>query len=172
MEALDFIEFPDEDTLDAHAEGHVPLTDLSHINYPSDALVIGEHNLSNIPNRWSPKLVYDLALGLDPLDDVLLRHGLSINEYNAVADNPVFRRELVVATKELQENGVPFKRKAAIQAELYLDDMDQLMRDQLTPPSVKTDIFKTMARLGELEPEKKSESSDRGSQFNIQINLN
>jgi len=170
MEALDIIDFPDMESLETLSESHVPLADLSHINYPSDVVVISSH-AADTPNRWSPKLVFDLALGLDDLESILTRHGISYGDYNAISDNPTFRRELVSATKELQETGVTFKRKAAIQAELYLEEMDSLMRADITPPSVKTDIFKTMAKLGELEPEKKSDSSIGSNQFNIQINL-
>lgn len=120
---------------------------------------------------WSSKLLFDLALGIDDLETILTRHALPVAAYSALCENPHFRRDLVVLTKELQESGVSFKRKAALQAEMYLEDMDNLMREAATPPSVKKDIFIHMAKLGELEPEKKTEGSSVGAAFNIQINL-
>ena len=124
------------------------------------------------PSLWPHGLVIDLALGLDGQEDILLRYNMTEAQWLAISDNRAFRIDLARARKELQESGVGFKRKAAIQAEMYLKDMDNLMADGDTSPTVKHTIFRSMAQLGELEP-KKDKDGDLGSgtAFNIQINM-
>ena len=89
----------------------------------------------------------------------------------AISDNRAFRIDLARARKELQESGISFKRKAAIQAEMYLKNMDDLMADSDTSPTVKHTIFRSMALLGELEPKKDSDEIGGGLNFAIQINM-
>jgi hypothetical protein len=118
-------------------------------------------------------LVFDLAIGLDSVDDILERHDLTHPEYNKLCANPTFRRELLMAKKEVSEDGVSFKRKSRMQCELYLLQMDELMNSNSVSPAVKVDIFKTLAKLGDLEPEKKSKAADvaEGATFSLQINV-
>jgi hypothetical protein len=173
MTATSDIIFPDDYELEMMAGTEPPTivipNALPHVNdrteefWPMDA--------RRLANPWPPRLVLDLALGLDDVETILTRHDIPVHTYNQLLQLPLFRRELVVAQKELQENGVSFKRKAALQAEMYLEDMDQVMKDDKTPPSVKKDIFIHMAKLGELEPEKKGDGTNSGPAFNIQINL-
>jgi hypothetical protein len=139
-----------------------PPRHLSIVDTPSD------------PTHWSPLFVFEIALAVDPIDEILLRHEVEEDEFAVIQQSRVFRRELTEAKKEIAEQGYGFKRKSAIQAELYLKDMDLLMQSTETAASVKVDIFKTLAKMGDLEPEKKVASKDggaEGSQFNIQINI-
>jgi len=175
MTATADIIFPDDYELDMLAgvdsvpDKHIMSPSVIHCN-DSDGMMI-PMDTTKRPNPWPPRLVLDLAMGLDDVETILTRYDVPVSLYHTLLQNPHFRRELVVATKELQENGVTFKRKAALQAEMYLEDMDNVMRDDRTPPSVKKDIFIHMAKLGELEPEKKGEGANSGPAFNIQINL-
>jgi hypothetical protein len=119
-------------------------------------------------------LTMDLALGLDPIDEILARHGIDCYLWESLQSNLTFRRELMVLRKELAESGTTFKRKAALQAETYLTEMHTLMQDPSVPPPTKVDIFKTLAKLGELEPKDSSKLKGEGSnvpQFAIQINI-
>lgn len=175
MTATHDIIFPDDYELDMLAgvdqipDKHTMPPTIIHCNDRDGMMVPTSTKISQ--NPWPPKMVIDLAMGLDDIETILTRHDMPVAVYNALRENPLFRRELICATKELQENGVTFKRKAALQAEMYLEDMDNVMRDDKTPPSVKKDIFIHMAKLGELEPEKKGDGTSSGPAFNIQINL-
>jgi hypothetical protein len=119
---------------------------------------------------WPPQLTMDLALGVDALGDILERCALSESQYELLMLNPAFRGELLMLRKEVAEKGITFKRKAAVQAEMYLNQMDDLILDPNTAPSVKLEIFKTLSKLGGLEP--KEEKGDATSVANIQININ
>lgn len=122
---------------------------------------------------WPQGLVLDLALGIDSLDDILVRYGMDANQWEALSDNKAFRLDLARVRKEISENGLSFRRKAATQAEMYLQDMDGIMSDPDASDTLKHNIFTTMARLGELEPVKSGKDGDGGNgmNFNIQINM-
>lgn len=121
---------------------------------------------------WPQALVIDVALGLDSLPEILTRYAMSDEQWEALSDNPAFKIDLSRARKEIAESGLGFKRKAATQAEMYLEEMDKIMYDPEASHSVKKDIFVQMARLGELEPKKDVDANNPGGMaFNIQINL-
>lgn len=124
-------------------------------------------------SAWPATLAVDVALGIDSMDTIFDRYGLQPYEWDIIANTPAFKAELVATVRELRESGLSFKRKAAAQAETYLEDMEDLMSDATVPPSVKVDIFKTLARLGELEPKEAAggPGGAGGVQFNLQINL-
>jgi len=122
---------------------------------------------------WPQALVVDIALGIDPRSDIEERYNLKPEQLDFLLENRAFRIDLARIRKEIAENGLSFKRKAATQAEMYLLDMDRIMADPDTPPGIKKDIFVQMARLGELEPKtaKDGEITAGGLAFNIQINM-
>lgn len=132
--------------------------------------------MSNLPalnHPWPPMLLMDLAIGLDSVDEILIRHKIDAHTWEVLTSDLNFRRELMRLKKEVAEDGTTFKRKAAIHAETYLLEMDALMRDASTPPNVKHEIFKTLAKLGGLETKVGDESAaGSGPSFAIQINLN
>ena len=124
------------------------------------------------PALWPQGLVVDLALGIDSLEDVLLRFNVEPAHWLALQDNRAFRIDLARTRKEISESGLSFKRKAATQAEMYLSKMDALMDDDDVSPATKHTIFRSMTALGELEPKKERDDSvGSGMAFNIQINM-
>ncbi len=123
---------------------------------------------------WDPKLVFELALGIEPLAAILERHGLTERHYNQLVDHPAFRKDLSAQRLEMQEHGVTFKHKARLQAEMYLKEMHTIITDSTgdVPASTKVDAIKYITKVAELEPDKKTASDDGGKQtINIQINV-
>ena len=138
--------------LDANAEFDIPLV----LNdFP---VVPAPLNL----RRWPPQLVFDLALALDPVESILLRHDLTHRELELLYENPSFQKELAKLTHELRESNTLFKHKAKAQAETYLETMDHLMSDMETPASTKLAIFQTLTKLAELEPAPKKPEMPSG----------
>jgi len=128
--------------------------------------------LNVAPALWPHGLVIDMALGIDCLEDILLRYNMTPEHWAALEDNRAFRIDLARARKEISETGMGFKRKAAVHAELYLKNMDDLMQDADVAPGVKKDIWTNMARLADLDPKKdKEDGVSGGMAFNIQINM-
>lgn len=122
------------------------------------------------PNPWDPRLVMDLAIGVDGLDDILLRYGLTQEDYDALTTVPTFRRELSTTLRELRENGVTFIKKAKIQAESYLVDLDDMVQDKNVPAATRLDAIKSIVKWGGLEPKDTKTEQAQGVTVNLQIN--
>jgi len=123
------------------------------------------------PNRWSPKLVGDLALGVEPIESILENHDLTKEQLDALYTVPSFRHEVALLAREYRENGVTFGSKCAAQAEMYLEDIHYVMHSPDTPASTRLEIFKYLTKLGKLEPKDDSNDNNGGAQVNVQIVL-
>lgn len=126
---------------------------------------------STSPNPWPPKLIMDIAMGVMEKEDVLFAHQLTEAGLDHLYTIPQFRRELSVMVRELRETGATFGGKAAMQAESYLEIMDDVMRNPETPASTRLSVFTTLAKFGGLEPTKEKEDTGTSNQINIQINI-
>lgn len=120
---------------------------------------------------WDPRLVLDLALGIEALEDILPRYALTLEEYGALVDSPLFRRELALAERDLRENGLPFRAKARIQAEAYLEVLDELVYDASTPSTTRLEAIRSVVKWGNLEPKEEKEEGANAPAVNIQINF-
>ncbi len=122
-------------------------------------------------NPWPPQLIMDLALAIDDQDTILQRHELSEANLAHLYNQPAFRRDVAVLTRELHESGVTFSSRAAVQAEAYLQTMDDIIMNPDTPASTRVDIFKTLTKYGKLEPIPDKVDDSNGTKINVQINL-
>jgi hypothetical protein len=126
----------------------------------------------SIPNSaWDTKLVFDLALGIDDLDDILERHQIEKSYLDLLYDNRLFRSEILGLKSEMQKDGVSLRTKARLQAESYLRVMDDMVHDISTTASVRLDTIKQICKLGDVEPKKDSAGTISGEGFNLQINI-
>lgn len=130
-----------------------------------------ESQKRTMSNPWPPQLVVDLALALDDSSTILARYDLTEDQLNHFYDIPAFKKAVATTMRELREDGVSFSRKAAAQAETYLDVMYQMMYEETTPASTKLEIFKTLTKYGRLEPKEEKDNSNNAPQINVQINL-
>jgi len=121
---------------------------------------------------WPAGLTFDLAIGIDSTQTILERYCLSPEEYEGLMAVPAFRRELTTTMQKNQEEGITFSRKAAHIAEDCIPDMYAVIKDPLQTAATRADIWKYMAKVGNLEP-KASKDAGGGSvpMVNIQINL-
>lgn len=122
-------------------------------------------------NQWDPRLVLDLAIGVDGLQEILTRYGLSTDEFDVLSRTPVFRRELALAIKDAHENGLPFAHKARVQAESYLEVLDQLVYSEAVPASTRLEAIRSTVKWGRLEPDTKGDNAQTNAQ-QINININ
>lgn len=122
------------------------------------------------PNRWDPRLVLDLAVGIDGLPEILDRYDLTQHEYELLSKTQAFRRELALTIRDVRENGVPFASKARVQAEAYLEVLDRMVHDDSTPSSVRLECIRSTVAWGRLEPTKDDKKG--GDQNAQQINVN
>ena len=123
-------------------------------------------------NRWDPRLILDLALGVEDLDTVLPRYNLTFDDYETLAHSPIFRRELALTIRDVRENGLPFKAKARVQAEAYLEVLDELVYNDGTPASTRLEAIKSTVAWGGLIPkESKEDNQTNATQINVSISF-
>lgn len=124
------------------------------------------------PNPWDPRMIVDLALNIDPLENILECYGVERETYDHLCTVPAFRRDLAVTLRELRENGLPFSKKAAVQAESYLLDVDDMIKDAAVPASTRLSAIQWVTKMGRLEPkEEKADAGATGTTVNLQINF-
>lgn len=101
---------------------------------------------------WDTRLCFDVALGIDSLEDILARYALAPAVFEQWAAHPLFSRTVAEFQKHIREHGLSFRAKARMQAEDLLGVAYGLVQDQKTPAPVRADLIKWIAKMGELEP--------------------
>jgi hypothetical protein len=123
-------------------------------------------------NIWDPRLILDLAIGVDGLEEILPRYDLTEEEFTILSDIPAFRRELAMAMRDAREYGLPFTKKAKVQAESYLEVLDHLVYSDLTPANVRLEAIRSTVRWAGLEPKETAGTGDgEKNVINVQINF-
>ena len=126
---------------------------------------------STVPQGWPARLSFDVALGIESLEDILTRHGLDDMAWAVICENPLFIREVVEHRKRLSEDGVTFKAKAKVQAEVYLQTLDELVNDATIDPKVRLEAIKSVVKWAGLEPKPAEGSGGVGNAIQVNINL-
>jgi len=124
-----------------------------------------------LSNKWDPRLILDLAVGVDGLQEILDRYGLSMDAYERLAKSKEFMRELSTTVRDIKENGVSFYQKAKIQAESYLDVLDELVYDKRTPASVRLETIRSTVLWAKLVPKDNKEEAANATQINVNISF-
>lgn len=108
---------------------------------------------------WPAKLSFDVAFGES--DDVIrAKYNLSEPALQSIYLNPTFRKEVSEKQAVLREEGITFKTKAKMQAEMYLENVHDIINSETAAPSVKLDAIKSIVKWAGYEP--KPESSAQG----------
>lgn len=108
---------------------------------------------------------------MDGLDEILKRYNLSMDAYERLAKSKEFMRELSTTVRDIKENGVSFYQKAKIQAESYLDVLDELVYDKLTPASVRLETIRSTVLWAKLVPKDNKEDTTANTQINVSISF-
>jgi hypothetical protein len=117
-------------------------------------------NPYNDMTPWDTRLCFDVALGVDSLDEILARYALSAEQFQVWAKHPLFMRTVGEFQKHIRENGLSFRAKARMQAEDLLGVAYGLVQDKNTPASTRADLIKWIAKMGELEPTQAGAGAD------------
>ena len=146
----------------------------------TDDFIPGEY-LPNIPqvldrehnpiNPWPPQLIIELALRIDPLEDILARNDMGQEQYDRFLEVPTFRREVAAMMKELSDNGQTFQRKARTQAEVHLETLDTIINNMEVAASTRLDGIKQLVKWGDLEPRDKKDDASTGTAIQVNINF-
>lgn len=124
---------------------------------------------------WPPTLPIEIALKTAPLADIQREYGYSDEQWALLPKNPAFIADLSAAVEMVKQEGMSFKLKARLIAEESLKQAWKMIHDTTdkTPPSVKSDMIKAVARWAgyDIKAEAASASAANQPTFNVQINL-
>lgn len=153
---------------------------------PEDALTAPEQSLSETaltrqaerlraaPALYQTKherLAYELALRMEPAEEVFQRYGYDEAAALALMESPAFAGLLDRVAKDVQENGLSFKAKARAQAEDLLAHSYDLATDPLCSAAVRADLIKWTAKVAGLEPTSKDTEKTGGGGLTLNISF-
>ncbi len=105
-----------------------------------------------------------------PIAEVAAGEGITLQEYNEIARNPVFLRYVDVYTTELSENGFSFAAKSRILAEDLLPTAYHMAKDLEVPAATRLKAIENLVEWGGLKPKNTSVDTGTGG-FSITINI-
>lgn len=140
-------------------------------------------DLPDIPDepleyQWRPtamvnfpaEMVVALAQGLEEPDNIALRFGYSPEQWAQYREYPPLKAAVEGKRVELAKNGWVVRSKAAMQAEMLMDQVFVQSMSTDTSLGMKLETLKTLIKVGGLEP-KEDKTAVAGPGFQIQINL-
>lgn len=134
--------------------------------------------IPTIPTRyheWSDRLAMDIALVLEhsgePLEDVLERHHLDVDDLGRFNADRVFLMKVGHLRGEIRDKGMTFRLKARAQAEELLTTSWTLIHSPDVSAAVKADLIKSTVKWGGLEPRGDVMVGEGGGGVSITINL-
>lgn len=118
---------------------------------------------------FDPRLVYELALGLEDAHEIFPRYNYTAEQALALASKPVFVATYKEYRKYISEQGLSFKAKARMQAEDLLTHAYEMATDKETPAAVRFDIIQWTAKMGELAPKESKGDVPGGGSFSLNL---
>jgi len=117
---------------------------------------------------FDPRLCFDLALGLDPKQEIFERYGYDESGMLDLARNPLFQRMLKAYVDDVAENGITYRAKVRVQAEALLADAFEIATDPEAPSAVRADLIKWHGKMADYEPRPNAPTA-QGNGFSLQI---
>lgn len=125
--------------------------------------------------EWTTRLAFEMALLLEgsgeDMQDLLQRNNVTKDDIAAFNADKLFLGAVADYRQQIQNKGVLFKMKAAVQAEELLKTSYVLIHHPDVPPSVKADLIKSTVKWAGLDSPSPIEDASGGSGVSITINL-
>lgn len=117
-------------------------------------------------------LPLELALKEKPVADLCKAYGIDRDGWEKLRHDPLFVAAVAGYVEELKKDGMSFKLKARLQAEVLLATSFKLIHSNNddVPPQVKADLIKFTIRAAGLDGSK--DQAQSGPQNALQININ
>jgi hypothetical protein len=96
-------------------------------------------------------LTLDLVLEVGTLKEILDSYELTPEQFKRVLQNPAFRKEYETHKESMATEGWSFRKKAASQAELYLNMVYRMASSDTTPAAVRADLIKSTVKWAGLD---------------------
>ena len=140
-------------------------------------------DLPDIPDepleyQWRPRamvnfpseMVVALAQGLEDPLDIAARFGITAEQWEKWSEYPPLKAAVSAKRAELEKNGWVVRTKAAMQAEMLMDQVFVQAMSNDVGLMQKLETLKTLIKVGNLEP-KEDKNTQAGTGFQININL-
>lgn len=119
-----------------------------------------------------PKLVLEVASGLEDPAAIALRYGFDAAAWEKLSTWQPFINEITAKRIELEKSGYVFRMKSAMLAEDLLGDVYTRAKAHDVALTLKLDALKLLSKLGDLEPKAAPAGSVLAGQgFSITIQL-
>lgn len=120
----------------------------------------------------NPVVAFAVALGMQTHEEICNRYGLTTAQLEELLLAEPFQKLVEGYRVALVEHGLSFRTKAAVHAEVMLDEVVwKMVQDPTTPSQVKLEAFKAVAKLAGYEPKQAAEGPS-GPAFRLVINMN
>ncbi len=96
-------------------------------------------------------LALDLVLEVGPLKEILESYSLTPENFKTILANRAFRTEYEKLKEEMQTEGWSFRKKAASQAELYLNLVYRMVSSDQTPAAVRSELIRHTVKWAGLD---------------------
>ena len=122
---------------------------------------------------YPPTLPVEIALKDHSVQDICAIYGLTAVDWHDLCQNPVFVNDLRHAIDELKKDGVKFKLKARLQAELMLKRIWDMAHEkyEVVPPAVQADLLKFVVRAAGYDGSKDQVAGGQTNALQINIQL-
>jgi hypothetical protein len=130
-----------------------------------------KERLTEIPALYRTnheRLACELALKMDPAEEVFARYGYTPEAAMALMESPAFTALLGRIGVEIRENGLSFRQKAKAIAEELLPTAFDIATDPLQSSAVRADLIKWAAKVAGHEPNPK-EAAQAGAGFTLNL---
>lgn len=117
-----------------------------------------------------PAMIQDLATGVEEPIDIARRYGYTDQEWDELKDDKWLNREVNFAIAERSKSGKTFTTKAKLMSEMLLENVYECALGDNVPAKDKAAVLTVLAKLGNLEPEKKQQT-EAGPGFSITITV-
>lgn len=104
--------------------------------------------IQDIPDKF----FVDVAVGVTPFEDICHIYGIPEPTAAALESDREFIRRVKIAEQAVSDDGVAFRARCRTIVNDALPSMKTLMHSEDAPASSRLDAFKTLAKLGQLEP--------------------
>jgi hypothetical protein len=114
------------------------------------------------PNKLPDRFYLDLAIGTATFSDICGTYGLDPQSVREHQDDPQFQQRLLQAKQSVEDDGRAFRARCRRVVHDTIPRMQMIINDPEVPASTCVDAFKTLAKLGNLEPQPAAQANGAG----------
>lgn len=103
--------------------------------------------------EFSPELYIDLAIGTASFDDVCWANGYDPAVVQPWTQYPQFENNLQIAKRAVEDDGRAFQARCRRVVQDNVMEMEGIIQNREVTANHRIDAFKTLAKLGKLEPQ-------------------